>query len=334
MIYRKYQTTLPVSCAELTAYALGEAGFDGVEIEDSLPLTEAELSAMFVDIPPEPKEQDGLATLSVYLPEDGPSEEEVELRFRNAFAEVRDFLPELPENPEIRRFTSRDEDWANNWKAYFHGLTIKDLQIVPSWEKDRAEGPGPFLFIDPGAAFGTGGHETTRLCIETLQHILSHKLKPLSLLDIGTGSGILSIVGMLYGADFAVGTDLDPLAILSARENAEKNGIASECFVLLSGNVVTDPGFREQVLETGKNLAAGDFAGYDLICANILAEVLLPMIPHAPGLLAPGGQLILSGILREKAEKIENALRQAELTPVATRFLGDWAMVLAKKPES
>lgn len=415
LIYNRYEITVPLSCSELLADALAEGGFEGVEVNDGLPLTEAEQKAMFTDIPASLPESDGFSRLEVYVPEGERTDEEIRALIGNAFEEVRPFLPELPAIPQIVSSSTKDEDWANNWKAFFHGFRIGDLKITPSWEREAeepaagkasagmasgeqaAEGesreepqndlPGHELFIDPGAAFGTGAHETTRLCIEALQKALQGVKKPESsgaassndppvssgetatnaapassgavpsnaepapsseaagktaaaaagaapvLLDIGTGSGILSIVAMLYGARGAVGVDLDPLALQSARENAEKNGIGEDRFLLIRGNLIEEEGLGERLLSLGEGLSDREsFRGFPLICGNLLAEVLIAMAPFIPRLLCHGGLFITSGILKEKVKAVELAFSEAGLVPWHTRILGDWALVTAKKP--
>ena len=368
MRYQKFRIKIASSHSDLLSDALCEQGFEGVEIEDKIPLTEAELAAMFVDIPEMPAEDDGLAYVSVFLPmtpegklvfgedpaldpgtvagglgsgrEAGKAavtitKEEALSRIRAALMEMTFYgaaeteMAAAAEAIEIS--CTEDADWANNWKDFFHAFQVGDLLIEPSWEAGSEDTSAKRkLIIDPGAAFGTGSHETTRLCIEALQQLYGGGKGSDVVLDIGTGSGILGIVALLYGAKYIVGTDLDPQAISASPENMERNGFGKERFQMLQGNVITDAAFREELLSLGKEKAAGDFAGFPIVTANILAEVLIALSGVVRSLMAPGGILISSGILKEKAEEVCKAYEAAGLTIAETGELGDWALVVAK----
>ena len=207
----------------------------------------------------------------------------------------------------------------NNWKEYFHQFYVDDILIVPSWEQPREEQPYTMLLhMDPGTAFGTGMHETTQLCIRQLKKYV----KPgMSLLDVGTGSGILGLVGCKLGIDHVLGTDLDPCAVSAVRENMQANHVPEGQFELIIGNIITDSQVQKQA---GRE-------PYDLVTANILADVLVPLSPVAVRYLKPGGLYITSGILDQKEEEVRQAVEQAGMKVIEITRQGEWVSLTAKK---
>lgn len=296
--------------------ALGEIGIEGVEIQDRQPLTEEEKARMFVDIMPEGPEDDGTACLSFYLEEDADKE--------SILRDVREALDELSSFMDIGEGTieeswTEDKDWINNWKEYFHQFYVDDILIVPSWEEVKAEDwDKMILHIDPGTAFGTGMHETTQLVIRQLKKYVKDGDQ---LLDVGTGSGILGIVALKLGAAHVLGTDLDPCAISAVEENRASNGVSEKDFDLIIGNIIDDPAVQEK---------AG-YGKYDLVAANILAEVLLPLTPVAVKHMKQGAYYITSGILDVKEEAVVSAVKEAGLTLVEVTRQGEWVCVTARK---
>ena len=216
---------------------------------------------------------------------------------------------------------TEDKDWANNWKEFFKPFRIGDLSVIPSWKREEAPQDEKVLFIDPGSAFGTGMHETTRLCIGALKEYVKENDQ---ILDIGTGSGILGIVGLLYGAGSVTATDLDPCAKDAVAENLALNGFSEKDFALRIGNLITD----EEVRSYAEGLAKG---GYEIVMANILAEVLLSLTPVAATFLKPGGIYITSGILEGKEELVADACKKAGLTVLDIRADGEWRCVIAQR---
>ena len=212
---------------------------------------------------------------------------------------------------------TEDIDWINNWKQYFHQFAIDDVLVVPSWEKIETEGK-MVLHIDPGTAFGTGMHDTTQLCIRALRRFVT---KETVLLDVGTGSGILAILALMFGAKSAVGTDLDPCAIEAVRENREANGIADEDFRLIIGNIITDKEVQDEV----------GYECYDIVAANILAEVLTGLTPVIVHQLKRGGIYITSGIIDDKEEVVVQAVKEAGLEVLEVNCQGEWVSVIARK---
>ena len=174
------------------------------------------------------------------------------------------------------------------------------------------------LHIDPGTAFGTGMHETTQLCIRQLRkHITSET----ELLDVGTGSGILAILSLMFGAKHAVGTDLDPCAVDAVAENCAVNGISPEQFEMMIGNIITDKAVQDRV----------GYDRYDIVVANILADVLVPLTPVIIGQLKPGGIYITSGIIDDKEQTVADAVKAAGLTILEITYQGEWVSITAQK---
>jgi len=215
---------------------------------------------------------------------------------------------------------TEDIDWINNWKQYFHQFYIDDILVIPSWEDIKPEDSDKMvLHIDPGTAFGTGMHETTQLCIRQLR---KHITPETVLLDVGTGSGILAILSLMFGAKKAIGTDLDPCAVEAVRENSEVNGIRPEQFEMMIGNIITDKAVQDKV----------GYECYDIVVANILADVLVPLTPVIVNQLKKGAIYITSGIIDDKEETVVNAVKEAGLEVLEVTYQGEWVSVTARKP--
>lgn len=282
---------------------------------------------MFVDIPPETGEDDGIAYLSFFVEEkeDGLLDVNGEkITAEEILKRVKEELDSLCLFMDIGEGTvtvdeTEDIDWINNWKEYFHQFYIDDILVIPSWEEVREEDKDKMvLHIDPGTAFGTGMHETTQLCIRQLRKHITERTK---VLDVGTGSGILSILSLMFGAKEAVGTDLDPCAIEAVEENRKANHIPDDKFRVMIGNLITDKEIQEK---------AG-YECYDIVVANILAEVLVSLTPVVVKNLKQGGIYITSGIIDEKEETVANAVRQAGMEILEITYQGEWVSITARK---
>lgn len=327
MKWKKFRIKTAVSAEDIIISTLYDIGLEGAQIEDKVPLTALEKEQMFVDILPEGPEDDGVAYLSFFVEEDEDgglllngetvTEEEILAQVKRELDGLRPFC-DIGEG-SIAVDETEDIDWINNWKQYFHQFTIDDLLVIPSWETVKPEdGEKRILHIDPGTAFGTGMHETTQLCIRQLKKYITPQTQ---LLDVGTGSGILSIVSLMYGAKHAVGTDLDPCAVDAVEDNRNNNGISPEQFELIIGNIITEEWVQEQVGE-GK---------YDIVVANILADVLVPLTPVVVSRMKPGGVYITSGIIDDKEETVVEAVKAAGLTVEEVTYQGEWVSVTARK---
>ena len=296
---------------------LADVGIEGVEIQDKQPLTESDKQQMFVDIMPDIPDDDGIAYLNFYLDVD-EDKEKVLADVRAALAEMQEFL-DLGECT-ITESETEDKDWINNWKQYFKQFYVDDILIIPSWEEVKPEDRDKMIIhIDPGTAFGTGMHETTQLCIRQLKKYVT---KDTELLDVGTGSGILSIIALKLGARHAVGTDLDPCAVPAVEENKEVNEIPVEAFDMMIGNIIDDKEVQDKV----------GYEKYDIVTANILADVLVPLTPVIVHQMKPGAVYITSGILDVKEEVVKEAVVAAGLEVVEVTHQGEWVSVTARKP--
>ena len=317
MKWNKFTLKTRSEVEDIVISTLADVGIEGVEIQDKQPLTESDKQQMFVDIMPDIPDDDGIAYLNFYLDVD-EDKEKVLADVRAALAEMQEFL-DLGECTIIESETE-DKDWINNWKQYFKQFYVDDILIIPSWEEVKPEDRDKMIIhIDPGTAFGTGMHETTQLCIRQLKKYVT---KDTELLDVGTGSGILSIIALKLGARHAVGTDLDPCAVPAVEENKEVNGIPVEAFDMMIGNIIDDKEVQDQV----------GYEKYDIVAANILADVLVPLTPVIVHQMKPGAVYITSGILDVKEEVVKEAVVAAGLEVVEVTHQGEWVSVTARKP--
>ena len=319
MKWNRYDLHTTTAATDIICATLSELGIDGFEIKDNVALTEEELDGMFADFPPETSADDGKAVISFYLNAETPEDNALKLQeLRNALSEIKNMVD--AGDCEILESVTEDADWVNNWKKYWHTFKINDLYIKPTWEEITPEMEGSkVISLDPGTAFGTGAHETTRLVIGFLQELVRPGD---SVLDIGCGSGILSIVSMLYGAKKAVGTDLDKMAVKASYENCMENGIEEDKVLFLKGNIISDTDLQ-------KECGLGCF---DLVCANILPDVLVPLSDTVDRHLKPGAFLVYSGILNEKTKGVTEAIeKNPGLEVIEIRHDGEWNAVLAKK---
>ena len=327
MKWKKFMVKTTTEAEDIIISTLYDIGLEGAQIEDKVPLTPLEKEQMFVDILPDGPEDDGIAYLSFFVEEkeDGTMEllgesvdtDTVVARMQAELEDLKSFL-NIGEG-SIMVSETEDIDWINNWKKYFHQFYIDDLLVIPSWEEVKPEDKDKkILHIDPGTAFGTGMHETTQLCIRQLKKYITPETE---LLDVGTGSGILSIVSLMYGIHHAVGTDLDSCAVEAVRENMETNHIPAEKFDMMIGNIITDKAVQDKV----------GYNKYDIVVANILADVLVPLTPVIVNQLKTGGIYITSGIIDNKEQTVVDAVKAAGLEVLEVTYQGEWVSVTARK---
>lgn len=302
----------------MLSYELTELGACGVEVEDRVPLTEEEIREMFIEVLPDHQEpDDGRALLHCYFDE-SENLEDVTIRIEEMLNRVKSFM-DIGDGTIEYGFT-KEEDWINNWKQFFKPLRLDDTIIIkPTWEElpDQREGD-VVIEIDPGTAFGTGSHETTRLCIAGLKE----EIRPDTvMLDVGCGSGILSVIALKLGAGKTVMTDIDPRAVTAAEENMEVNHIDRDQYEVYGGNVLDDMDFARSLGEHR----------YDLVAANILADVILPLIEIADLFLKEDGAFVISGIIDTKEQEVLDKLERYGFEAVKTRKLKEWVSVTAKK---
>ncbi|MCR5603748.1 MAG: 50S ribosomal protein L11 methyltransferase [Lachnospiraceae bacterium] len=317
MKYNKYTITTTTEAEDVISASLMELGIEGVEIEDKTPLSEQDKAAMFVDILPQTEEDNGVAYLSFYLDAAEDNKQLLE-SVREELEDIKSYMD--AGDCTITCTELQDTDYLNNWKQYFHQFCIgDDILIVPSWEEvEDIDKNKIIIHIDPGTAFGTGMHETTQLCIRALRKYVNADTK---LLDVGTGSGILSIMAYKFGAASATGTDLDPCTIEAVQDNMESNGLAEAGFNLIIGNIIDSTEIQDEV----------GYKCYDIVTANILAEVLIPLTPVIVNHIKPGGIYITSGIIDDKEQAVTDAVKKAGFEILDVDHQGEWVGITARK---
>ncbi|MCR5119823.1 MAG: 50S ribosomal protein L11 methyltransferase [Lachnospiraceae bacterium] len=303
---------------------LFDKGLEGAQIEDRVPLTSLEKEQMFVDIAPDPGVDDGVAYLSFFVeaPDDETEKQKLaddtKKLIEDTIEEWRSFNTDVGEG-SVEVSETEDIDWINNWKKYFHQFTIDDLLVIPSWEEVGEEDADKMILrIDPGTAFGTGMHETTQLCIRQLKKYINSDTK---LLDVGTGSGILGIISLMYGIKSVTATDLDPCAVPAVADNLERNHVDPAGFELLIGNIIDDKEIKDKV----------GYECYDVAVANILTEVLLPLTPVIREHLKKDGIYITSGIIEGKEVQVEEVMKANGFEVLGTYAQGEWRSVVGRK---
>lgn len=316
MKWDKYTIQTTTAAEDFISMMLDEIGIEGIEIEDNIPLTAEEQSGMFIDFPPELPPDDGSSRVSFYLDAD---EDHTEL-----LKQVKTGLEDLRKMVDVGEGTitsdqTEDLDWINNWKQYFKSFYLDDILIKPTWEPLKDEDKDKFLIeIDPGISFGTGKHETTQLCIHQLRKYMKEGDM---VLDVGCGSGILSIAALKLGAGHVVGTDIDENCMTSTYENMEVNHLDRVLGEFYVGNLIDDTKLQETV-GTEK---------YDIVVANILADVIIPMAPVIPARLKKDGIFITSGIIDFKENEVKEAIEQAGFEVLEINHQGEWVNITARK---
>lgn len=318
MKWNQFRLKTTTEAEDIVSSMLNDLGIEGVQIEDKIPLTQQDKEQMFVDILPDIPEDDGTAYLTFYLDQDVDTVQ--------ILGEVHQELEDMRNYVDVGECTieeseTEDVDWVNNWKKYFHQFYIDDILVIPSWEDVKTEDSDKMVIhIDPGTAFGTGMHETTQLCIRALR---KYTKKDALVLDVGCGSGILGMLALKFGAGHSIGTDLDPCAIDATHENMEVNGIGKDQYEVMIGNIIDDKAVQDQV----------GYEKYDIVAANILADVLVPLTPVIVHQMKPGAVYITSGIIDDKEEVVVEAVKAAGLTVLEVNHQGEWVSVVAKKEE-
>lgn len=316
MKWNQFRLKTTTEAEDIVSSMLADLGIEGVQIEDKIPLTQSDKEQMFVDILPDMPEDDGCAYLTFYLDEE-VDKHEMLLKVRRELEEMRSYLN--VGDCTIEESQTEDVDWVNNWKQYFHQFYIDDILVIPSWENVEAKDSDKMVIhIDPGTAFGTGMHETTQLCIRQLKKYVTEDTE---ILDVGCGSGILGMLALKFGAKHSVGTDLDPCAIDATYENMDNNGISRDQYEVMIGNIIDDKEVQDKV----------GYEKYDIVAANILADVLVPLTPVILHQLKKGGIYITSGIIEDKEEVVVEAVKNAGLEVLEVNHQGEWVSVTARK---
>ena len=318
MKWNKYTIETTTAAEDFMSSMLMELGIEGVEIEDKIPLSKQDQADMFIDFLPELPPDDGVSYVSFYLEDNGEDYTELLKQVKTELEELRKIVD--VGTGVITSDQTEDLDWINNWKKFFSSFYIDDILIKPTWEELKEEDKDKFLIeIDPGVSFGPGKHETTQLCIRQLLKYISGTTP--KVLDVGCGSGILSIVALKLGASEVVGTDLDADCMTSTRDNMQVNHLDLSKGTFYVGNLIDDTELQEKV---GTEC-------YDIVVANILADVIIPMAPVIPARLKKGGYFITSGIIDFKEDAVKEAIEKAGLTVVEINHQGEWVNITARK---
>lgn len=312
----KYTINTTTDAEDFVSAMLMDLDIKSIEIENNVPVSGEKQGGEFEELQPDLPEDLGLSKVSFYLDEDVPHEEKLQ--------EVKAALIELKETMDIGEGSidtslTKQEDWINNWKEFFKSFYIDNILIKPTWEELSDVDKDKLLIeIDPGVSFGTGKHETTQLCIRQLLKYLKPEH---NLLDVGCGSGILSIVARKLGVPHVTGIDIDEDCIASSYENFEINGLDQASGDFYVGNLAEDKALQDKV---GKSK-------YDIVVANILADIIISMAPQMTDTLKQGGLMITSGIIDFKEKEVVDALEAQGLSIVEINHQGEWVNVTAKK---
>ncbi|MDD6072195.1 MAG: 50S ribosomal protein L11 methyltransferase [Clostridiales bacterium] len=303
---------------DMLSFLLNEKGVEGIEVEDKIPLSEEDKKSMFIDILPELPPDDGVAYISCYVEENMDMNElktyiEQELEDMSAYMNVG--------TGKITIGETEDKDWINNWKEFFHPFRLEDnIVIQPTWtEEFEAKKDDIVIHIDPGTAFGTGSHETTKLCIANLKKYIKDDGSS-EVLDAGCGSGILSIIAMKLGAKRVYGIDIDELAVKASVDNLKLNQIPESAFEIVKGDVIGDTEFAKSVAKIGR---------YDIVVANILADVIIPLSGVIRPFMKKDAVFITSGIIDMKEEAVKEALIQNGFKIIDISYMGEWVSIVA-----
>ena len=318
MKWKKYTIETTTAAEDFMSSMLMELGIEGIEIEDNVPLTTEDQADMFIDFLPELPPDEGISYVSFYIEDDGQDQTDILKKVKLGLEDLRDTVD--VGSGVISSSETEDLDWINNWKKYFSSFTIEDILIKPTWEEIKEEDKDKFIIeIDPGVSFGTGKHETTQLCIkQLLKYVRGNNPK---VLDVGCGSGILSIVALKLGAREVVGTDLDADCMISTRDNMIVNKLDEKLGTFYIGNLIDDVELQEKV----------GAEEYEVVVANILADVIIPMAPVIPARLKKGGYFITSGIIDFKENEVRQAIEAAGLEIVEINHQGEWVNITARK---
>ncbi|MGN0154470.1 MAG: 50S ribosomal protein L11 methyltransferase [Lachnospiraceae bacterium] len=319
MKWTKVTIETTTEATDMLSYVLGEYGVEGIEIEDNIPLSEEDKKAMFIDILPELPPDEGIAYISCYIDD--------KIDVKDLCGYISGQLAEMAAYMEvgtgkISLGETEDKDWINNWKEFFHPFRLEDNIIIqPTWTESADVRPGDIVIhIDPGTAFGTGSHETTKLCIANLKKYIN-PAGGTDVLDAGCGSGILSIIAVKLGAEKVYGIDIDELAVEASKENLKLNQIPEQSYTIVKGDVIGDKEFAKRVADIGQ---------YDIVVANILADVIIPLSAVIRPFMKENGVFITSGIINTKEDDVKAALEMNGFDIVDTTYMGEWVSIVAK----
>lgn len=318
MRYIKYTIHTTTEAEEFVSAMLGECGITGIEIDNLVPVLDGDRQGgVFAELQPDMSEDDGCSHISFYV-EEGADVAALLQQIEDELSDMRAYTNIGKGN--ITSDISDEADWRDHWKQYFSSFSIGNIFIKPTWEEPPDNLQGRILVeIDPGVSFGTGKHESTQLVIRQLQKYLHAGQM---VLDVGCGSGILSIIALKMGAGHVVGTDIDEDCITSSYDNFDVNHLTHDMGDFYVGNLTDDAALRQKVgTET-----------YDLVLANLLADIIVPMAPAIANTMKPGAYVITSGIIDFKEQEVTDALLHAGLVIEEINAQGEWRNITAGKP--
>ncbi|KRE52065.1 50S ribosomal protein L11 methyltransferase [Paenibacillus sp. Soil724D2] len=323
MLWQELTVHTTEEAIEMITNFVHELGAGGVSIEESGTLNKERDTSFgqlyetpFNDIP------EGRAVIKGYFYH-GTDMEPIMANLKESVEQLKEFDIDTG-NPTFELVEVDDEDWAHAWKQYFKPIRVSDrLTIKPTWEEYTASPDELILELDPGMAFGTGTHATTSLCLKTLEKVLQPGD---DVIDVGTGSGILSIAAAKLGAKHVLAVDLDPVAVTSALDNTKQNQLEDKITVKLSDLLGV---LKESETEGAANL--GVSIPVQLVVANILAEVIVLFVDDVYEVLQQGGYYITSGIITNKEADVEKALIAAKFTIVEKNYDSNWVVIVARK---
>lgn len=310
---------------DLLGARLTAIGYDSFIIDDSEDFSEfLKDNTQYWDYVDEElaRKMQNVSQIRLYLPHDAQAPEQI----AQLKSELEVFRAQNPDTDlgslEVSLQNLQEEDWEESWKQYYQPIPIGEkLLIVPQWlSPENPEHRIPVV-LDPGMIFGTGAHASTQMCLRALEQTIHGGER---VIDLGSGSGILSIAALLLGAQEATGVDIDPKAEDIARENAALNGLAAPKFRAVTGNVIGDKAMMESLSE----------GGYDVVLANIVADVIIPLSAVVPHFLRPDGVFICSGILNTRLPEVERAIEAAGLTITQREMQEDWCRLTARRSDS
>ena len=314
MRWTKFTIDTTEASAELVSALLYDFDITNIEIEDNAAVTPLE-GEDYEELVPDRGADDGSSKVIFYV-EEGRD-------YGKLLEDIRFGLDNLKKTADIGAGTidisSTDEkDWRDKWKEFFHTFTVGDYTIVPSWEEVSSDSdPKHIIRMDPGITFGTGKHESTRMIIEELPEYIHGGEK---VLDLGTGSGILAMIALREGAADVTATDIDPATKDAVAENFERNNLPLEKMHLVIGDLASDKKVQGEV-----------GGGYDVVCANILADIIIGMLPAIRNTIRPEGVLHTSGIIDFKEEEVKNALYENGFKVYDIKKCGEWVSIAAKQ---
>ena len=317
MKWNKYTIETTTAAEDYLSSALMDLGIEGVQIEDNVPLTKEDQAEMFIDFLPELPPDEGISYVSFYLEDNGQDDTELLKQVKTTIEEMRNVVD--MGTGKITSDQTEDLDWINNWKKFFSSFYIDDILIKPTWEELKEEDRDKFLIeIDPGVSFGTGKHETTQLCIrQLLKYIRGNEtytpqVKTPKVLDVGCGSGILSIAAALLGSRDILAIDIDPVAVEVTRENVELNNV-SEYVDARYGDLTKGVSYRA-----------------DIVVANLMADLVMMLTEDVAKHLEDGGIYISSGIIDFKEEEVCETLKRCGFEIIEILKKGEWCTVAAR----